>query len=74
MSSTQQLADYEIVVNAIKATRLRINADNKGWPSDAKDYQLRGVRRAAAHLADAFAENDPTLDVQRFLIACGYSA
>jgi hypothetical protein len=36
--------------------------------------QLRGVRRAAAHICDALAADNPRFDPTQFLKACGYGA
>lgn len=61
--------DYELIAKAINDTRLRIGDDLGHNPE-----QNRGVRRAAAHLADALAQDNPRFDAQRFLTACGYGA
>lgn len=71
--------DYILIAKAITNTQERIKAstfgpigDNgKAYPVD-KEEQLRGVRRVAAHLADALAADNPNFDAARFLKACGY--
>lgn len=66
---------------AVVAAQTRIR--NEPIPADVdpqlhiikRDAQLRGVRRTAAHLADFFADDNPTgFDVQLFLTNCGYGA
>jgi hypothetical protein len=38
----------------------------------SRDVQLRGVRGAAARIAEFLMEDNPRFDVRRFLTACGY--
>jgi hypothetical protein len=64
--------DYEIIAAAIKATQDRIIETTAG--AVVAQEQLRGVRRTAAHLADALAKENPRFDAGRFLTACGYGA
>jgi hypothetical protein len=76
--------DYINIAAAIRATQARINADfeqrlrkrfeQNGWEQldNDKQEQLRGVRRAAAHLADFLADDNPRFDQGRFLTECGY--
>ena len=59
--------DYELIAAAIVATRNRI-----GMTEHDQVDQLRGVRRTAAHLAEALATDNPRFDQVRFLKACGY--
>ena len=59
--------DYELIAAALRSSRGRIGDDLGHNPE-----QSRGVRRAAAHLADALAQDNPRFDAQRFLTACGY--
>lgn len=70
--------DYINIAAAILATQTRIRNDARGTSdmdaADARDYQLRGVRRAAAHLAEFLADDNPRFDQGRFLTACGYGA
>jgi hypothetical protein len=65
--------DYEIIAAAIRATRERIDAttcsETEKWD---RQLQQRGVRRAAAHIADALHEDNPRFDTARFLTACGF--
>lgn len=65
--------DYIAIAGAIRATQERIRYSN-GDSSPIRDQQLRGVRRAAAHLADALAEDNPRFDPARFLKECGYGS
>jgi hypothetical protein len=77
--------DYINLSNAIRATndRIRNERDEKlaqpGLPhvtvqliKDRRDEQLRGVRRAAAAICDALADDNPRFDQSQFLKACGY--
>lgn len=73
--------DYVLIAAAIVATQDQIKADrNVSLPNDnyPRDTQLRGVRRAAAHICDALkADNPPRADgggfnATVFLKACGY--
>ena len=66
--------DYELIAKALRATRDRVDSENDGKEGAHRDQQLRGVRRAAAHLATALESDNPRFDVQRFLTACGYGA
>ena len=68
-----QRKDYQLIVDAIVATQQRIEASDTGWGADTQS-QLRGVRRTAAHLADALGSTNPRFDKTRFLKACGYGA
>ena len=69
--------DYVNIAAAILATQVRIKANRfeqrggKVYPID-QDEQLRGVRRAAAHLCEFLADDNPRFDRGRFLKACGY--
>jgi hypothetical protein len=69
--------DYVLIAAAIVATQDRIKARANEGQSLTKTHdaemQLRGVRRTAAHLADALAADNPNFDAARFLKACGYS-
>ncbi len=62
---------YSMVAAAIRATQERIfgNGGNEHTLE-----QLRGVRRTACHISQAFAENNPNFDQVRFLKQCGYGA
>jgi hypothetical protein len=65
--------DYVNIAAAIRLTQKRITLTES--TSQAKrSEQLRGVRRAAAHLADALKADNPRFDAARFLTACGYGA
>jgi hypothetical protein len=61
--------DYVLIASTIKEAAHRI-ADAT---CEIREDQLRGVRRTAAHLADAFDAENPRFDMQRFLKACGYA-
>lgn len=67
--------DYILLAKAISDTqdRIRNNVGGDGDYTKCGD-QLRGVRRVAAHLADALAADNPRFDAGRFLTACGYGA
>jgi hypothetical protein len=63
--------DYILLAKAISATRERIlNANNA--TDEQRNEQLRGVRRTAAHIADALLDDNENFDISRFLVACGY--
>lgn len=62
--------DYELIAAAIKATHDRIDQQTD---FSHNGEQQRGVRRTAAHLADALAHDNPRFDRTRFLKACGIS-
>lgn len=64
--------DYVLLAKTIAAASDRIRRDLP-LTSIEMNNQLRGVRRAAAHLADALREN-PQFDPVIFLKACGYGA
>lgn len=66
--------DYINLSNAIRATNERINDNRGAWmTSDVRKEQLRGVRRAAAAICDALADDNPRgFDQVQFLKACGY--
>lgn len=75
--------DYVNIAAAIRATQDRVRSEfneesRGGYISDMErdegQAQLRGVRRAAAHLADTLSRDNPRFDVGRFLTACGYGA
>jgi hypothetical protein len=77
--------DYQLIADAIKASQAQIEARYQAF-KDAPNVegqclqfdmishkaQLRGVRRTAAHLADALGKDNPRFDAGRFLTACGY--
>ena len=65
--------DYQLIADAIVATQQRIKADDT-YTQGEQQSQLRGVRRTAAHLADALGSTNPRFDTTRFLKACGYGA
>jgi hypothetical protein len=65
--------DFIMLSSALYATKQRI-MDDALLTAEQKINQLRGVRRAACHIADAIAEDNPTFDMQRFLTDCGYGA
>lgn len=65
--------DYIAIAAAIRATQERIRAHL--MCEQDRIQQLRGVRRAAAHISDALqADNPKGFDAQLFLINCGYGA
>lgn len=65
--------DYINLSNAIRATNARIQNDEQaGKTQHAVPEQLRGVRRAAAAICDALADDNPRFDQSQFLKACGY--
>ena len=70
--------DYVLLAAAIVATQERIKAQHQAeGTNDAyarMQDQLRGVRRAAAHICDALAKDNPRFDPTMFLKACGYGA
>lgn len=65
--------DYELIAKAFVEAQRRIIEDENvhGLIGDA---QLRGVRRAAAHMADALGRDNPRFDAALFLKAAGYGA
>lgn len=64
--------DFLLISGAVAATKQRIETDNKLTPEEAV-AQLRGVRRTAAHLADALlGEHGDRFDVSRFFDDCGF--
>jgi hypothetical protein len=77
--------DYVNIAAAIRLTQDRIDEQMRA-PAHAsivkqrevyanRQEQLRGVRRAAAHLADALkADNPKGFDPAIFLTNCGYGA
>ena len=65
--------DFIMLSKALYEAKARINADLL-LSAEQKSNQLRGVRRTACHIADAIAEDNPTFDMQRFLVDCGYGA
>jgi hypothetical protein len=64
--------DFILISSAIRATNERIKAENSHLTAYEATDQLRGVRRAAAHIADALTKENPTFDAGRFLTDCGY--
>lgn len=63
--------DFLLLSSAINATRARIL--NATMDETTRAQQLRGVRRTAAHIADAiFEEQGSRFDVVRFLNDCGF--
>jgi hypothetical protein len=68
-----QRKDYQLIADVIVATQKRITLDETCSQAN-RVQQLRGVRRAAAHLADALGSTNPRFDKTRFLKACGYGA
>lgn len=64
--------DYVLLAKTIAAASDRIRRDLP-LTSIEVNNQLRGVRRAAAHLADAIRNDNPTFDPVIFLKACGYA-
>lgn len=74
--------DYVNIAAAVRATQERITEAFKPAPSqvdpqgdeEARDNQLRGVRRTAAHICDALAADNPRFDPAIFLQRCGYGA
>ena len=65
--------DYINIAAAILAAQARIK-NNTPTTGPERGAQLRGVRRAAAHLADFLAQDNPRFDKGRFLTECGYGA
>lgn len=63
--------DYELIAKAIRDTQERIKNDAT---NEDRTEQLRGVRRTAAHIAQALAADNGRFDAGRFLTACGYGA
>ncbi len=63
---------YSMVAAAIRAADARIDATKIQGSTYAEQH--RGVRRAATHISEAFAENNPNFDQVRFLKQCGYGA
>ena len=61
--------DYVLLSAAIVATQERIYNQQNDTMDAAP--QLRGVRRAAAHICDALAADNPRFDPAQFLKACG---
>jgi hypothetical protein len=78
--------DFVILAKALLTARNRIVADFLDQRASTIDGtvkmvlaqseadQLRGVRRTAAHLADALYADNKRFDRQRFLTAAGYGA
>jgi hypothetical protein len=76
--------DYVLLAKAIRDTQERIKSQfeerrradelNLVDPRIPLTAQLRGVRRAAAHICDALAADNPRFDPTQFLKACGYGA
>ena len=64
--------DFILISTAIRATQERIN--DTTMDETSRDNQLRGVRRAAAHICDALRAENPRFDPGVFLTACGYGA
>lgn len=53
----------------------RFQPDQRAAIEHSRDVQLRGVRRTAAHIADALKEDNPAgFDPSLFLKNCGYGA
>lgn len=65
--------DYILIAKAITDTQKRINEHHADLVGTRLDM-LKGVRKAAAHLADALAADNPRFDSTVFLTACGYGA
>jgi hypothetical protein len=63
--------DYVLLAAAIVATQDRIKTLSSNRIGDA-ELQLRGVRRAAAHICDALAKDNPAFMPGVFLHNCGY--
>jgi hypothetical protein len=66
--------DYQLIAKAISDTQSRIHGLCEAADDTPIEAQLRGVRRAAAHLADALAQDNPAFKAATFLTACGYGA
>jgi hypothetical protein len=65
--------DYINIAAAILATQTRIRSHLMG--EEERNQQLRGVRRAAAHLADFLKDDNPRgFNPALFLQNCGYGA
>ena len=64
--------DFIMLSDAVRATIERIKADTDDALLPSIQFQLRGVRRLACHIADVVAEDNPTFDMQRFFLDCGY--
>lgn len=59
--------DIDLIAAAIRATLVAIERN----PGEIRrSGQRRGVRRVAAHLADAIHERDPAFDMVAFLGSC----
>jgi hypothetical protein len=65
--------DYVLLANAVNQARLRIGNDQSVRIEECPAMQ-RGVRRAAAHICDALAADNPNFKPGVFLKACGYGA
>lgn len=63
--------DYVLLAKTVAETSDRIRRDFVLDPAEVRN-QLRGVRRTAAHFADALAKENPRFDPVVFLKACGY--
>jgi len=70
--------DYVNIAAAILATQTGIRNNVGSDPAVPyeieREAQLRGVRRAAAHICDFLADDNPRFDPAQFLKACGYGA
>ena len=66
--------DFIMLSKALSDCRERIKSQgfNNELEQQAQRDKLAGVRKAAAHIADAIREDNPTFDAQRFLVDCGY--
>lgn len=66
--------DFLLLSSAIKKAGDRIAVD-QSIDNPTCTQQLRGLRRTAAHIADAiFAEQGSRFDVARFLKDCGFTS
>jgi len=64
--------DYELIAATIRDTQERINEQAVNGDLAKTRNQLRGVRRTAAHLAEALCDTDD--EKIAFIKACGYGA
>ena len=62
--------DFELIANAIKATRANHERDAAAGFQYQADF-MDGVNAATYTLADALATTNPNFDRARFLKACG---
>jgi hypothetical protein len=68
--------DYEMIAEAIKDAAAYYTVDQVNMSRSVSDCigAGKGIELAATYIADGLAQDNPSFDRKRFMVACGFSA